>query len=70
MKDYIFWRKVARIIMQISRTFDITPEEALRLFYKTETCRQLHIPELQLQCMSDTYIVNDVISEIREHGLP
>lgn len=69
MKDFIFWRKVARVVMQLSRTLDISPRRALVLFYSTRTCRMLHDFELQLQCMSDTYIVNDVISEIREHGV-
>lgn len=64
MKDYIFNRKVARIIMQLAETLRIPPSRALVVFYGTNTCRMLHDPSLGLQLMSDTYIVNDVIAEL------
>lgn len=65
MKDYIFNRKLARIIMQLAETLDITSERALVIFYGTETSRMLHDSRYGLQLMSDTYIVNDVIAELR-----
>ena len=65
MKDYILNRKIARIIMQLAGTLDITPVKALVLFYGTDTCRMLHDPKYGLQVMSDTYIINDVIMELR-----
>lgn len=65
MKDYVFNRKVARIIMQLAETLDISPVRALVLFYGTETSRMFHDPRYGLQLMSDTYIVNDVIFELR-----
>lgn len=65
MKDYIFNRKVTRIIMQLAETLDISPVRALVLFYSTETSRILHDPNLGLHLMSDTYIVNDIINELR-----
>lgn len=66
MKDYIFNRKVARIIMQLAETLHISPVRALVIFYDTETSRMLHDPKYGLQLMSDTYIVNDIITELRE----
>lgn len=65
MKDYIFYRKISRIIMQLAETLEISPERALVLFYSTKTCEMLHKPEMQLHIMSDTYIVNDIITELR-----
>lgn len=65
MKDYIFNRKVARIIMQLAETLRISPVQALVTFYGTETSRMLHDPATGLHLMSDTYIVNDVLAEIR-----
>lgn len=65
MKDYIFNRKVMRIIMQLAETLDITPLRALLIFYNSETSRMLHDPKMGLHLMSDTYIVNDIIAELR-----
>jgi len=65
MKDYIFNRKVTRIIMQLAQTLDITPVRALAIFYKSETGQMMHNPALGIHLMSDTYIVNDIISEYR-----
>ncbi|MDY3802288.1 MAG: DUF3791 domain-containing protein [Alloprevotella sp.] len=35
------------------------------LFYESEVCTFLHNKELGLHLMSDTYIVNDLIEELR-----
>lgn len=65
MKDYMLFRKMTRIVMQLAETLDITPERALNIFYGTKVCEMLHDPKYGYQIMSDTYIVNDVISELR-----
>lgn len=65
MKDYIFNRKVTRIIMQLAETLDISPVRALNIFYNSETGQMMHNPSLGLHLMSDTYLVNDIISEFR-----
>ena len=66
MKEYILWRKMARIIMQLADTLEIAPEKALCYFYASRVGQQLHDPQYGYQLMSDTYIVNDVLAEIRE----
>lgn len=66
MKEYILWRKMARIIMQLAETLQIAPEKALHYFYASRVGQQLHDPKYGFQLMSDTYIVNDVLAEIRE----
>ncbi len=37
----------------------------LDLFYDSDVCRMLHNPKYGLHLMSDTYIVNDLIEELR-----
>lgn len=66
MKDYILYRKITRIILQLAEELHITPKRASLLFYKTKVGQRLHDPKYGYQIMSDTYIVNDIKSEIRE----
>ena len=62
MKEYILWRKIARIIMQLAETIHVSPEQALVRFYSSPMAEQLHDPQYGYQLMSDTYIVNDIIN--------
>lgn len=52
--------------MQLAETLEIAPEKALCYFYASRVGQQLHDPQYGYQLMSDTYIVNDVLAEIRE----
>ena len=65
MRDTVLWRKQARIIMALALELSISEERALDLFYSTETYRQLSDPKYGLQLMSDGYIVENVLSELR-----
>ncbi len=64
MKDYILYRKIARIIMQLADELHISSKRAMLLFYQSTVGRQLHDPRYGYQIMSDTYIVNDIKSEL------
>lgn len=64
MKDYILYRKITRIIIQLAEELQISPKRALLLFYSTTTAAQLHDPKYGLQLMSDTYLVNDIKAEL------
>ena len=46
--------------------FDRLAFTVLAIFYDSEVCRMLHDPDLGLHLMSDTYIVNDLIEELRQ----
>ena len=46
--------------------FDRPAFTVLAIFYDSEVCRMLHDPDLGLHLMSDTYIVNDLIEELRQ----
>lgn len=64
MKDYILYRKITRIIMQLSEELDISSKRAMLLFYSSTVGQQLHDPRYGYQIMSDTYIVNDIKAEL------
>lgn len=66
MLDFLLWNKIARIIAQLAETLDVSTDRALAIFYDSDVCRMLHDPELGLHLMSDTYIVNDLIAELRQ----
>ena len=65
MLDFLLWNKIARVIMQLADTLHISTDRALQIFYDSDVCRMLHDKELGLHLMSDTYIVNDLIEELR-----
>lgn len=69
MLDVLLWNKMARIVLQLAETLGVDNDCALRLFYRTETCSMLHDPNLGLHLMSDTYIVDNVIAELKRDGL-
>ena len=46
--------------------FDRLAFTVLAIFYDSEVCRMLHDPDLGLHLMSYTYIVNDLIEELRQ----
>ena len=65
MLDFLLWNKIARIIAQLADTLHISTDRALQIFYDSDVCQMLHDKELGLHLMSDTYIVNDLIAELR-----
>ncbi len=66
MRDNVLWRKKSHIIMLLAKTLQIDEERALDLFYSTETAAQLEEARFGLQLMSDQYIVDSILDEIRE----
>lgn len=66
MLDFTLHRKMARVIRQLAQTLHIDDTRALVLFYSTDTARMMRDPKYAIGCQSDTYIVNDIIAELRE----
>lgn len=66
MRDSVLWRKQSRIIMMLAETLHIDAERALNLFYTTNVYQQLSDPKYGLQLMSDDYILENLIEELRE----
>lgn len=65
MLDFLLWNKIARIIIQLAETLNVSTDRALQIFYDSDVCQMLHDKDLGLYLMSDTYIVNDLIEELR-----
>ena len=65
MQDFLLWNKIAPIIMQLAETLNISTDRALQIFYDSDVCHMLHDKDMGLHLMSDTYIVNDLIEELR-----
>ena len=70
MRDNVLWRKKSVIIMMLAKELRVAPERALDLFYSTDVGRQLSDPKTGLQLMSDGYVLEDVLSEIRTKVSP
>lgn len=66
MRDNVLWRKQASVIMLLANTLQIDTERALDLYYSTQTAQQLSNPVYGLHLMSDLYILENILSEIRE----
>lgn len=66
MRDNVLWRKQSRIIILLADILKISPERALDLYYSTTIYQQMSDPKYGLQLMSDDYIVEDIIKELRE----
>lgn len=66
MRDNVLWRKESHIIMMLADTLGIEAEQALDLFYSTHTYVLLSDPKYGLQLMSDQYIVDDILEELRQ----
>ena len=65
MRDNVLWRKESRIVLALAAALSIDAERALDVYYSTQTARQLSDPKYGLQLMSDGYIVENILSELR-----
>ncbi len=66
MRDTVLWRKQSRIVMMLANTLQIDAERALDLFYATKVYQQLSDPKYGLQLMSDDYILEELLEELRD----
>lgn len=66
MRDTVLWRKQSRIVMMLADALQIDAERALDLFYSTKVYQQLSDPKYGLQLMSDGYILEELIEELRD----
>ena len=66
MRDSVLWRKQSRIVMMLADALQIDAERALDIFYSTKVYIQLSNPKYGLQLMSDGYILEELIEELRD----
>ena len=69
MRKNVLWQKIARIIMMISENLEISSDRALDLFYKSRVYQMLVDPRYGLQTMSDTYIYDEFMLELRGYNI-
>ncbi len=69
MRDNVLWRKQSRIIMLLADTLQIDATRALDLFYSTKAYQHLSDHKYGLHLMSDDYILEDIIEELRDSTL-
>ena len=65
MRDSVLWRKISHVIMLLADTLQIDAERAIDLFYTTKTYHQLTDPSSGRQLMSDQYILENVLDELK-----
>lgn len=65
MRDSVLWRKESHIIIMLAESLNIDVEEALDLFYSTEIYKQLKDSSSGLNLMSDSYILENILEEIK-----
>ena len=65
MRKSVLWRKQSHIIMMLAEILQIDAERALDLFHSTETYRHLAHPKYGLYLMSDEYLVENILAELR-----
>lgn len=65
MRASVLWRKQSHIIVLLSEELQIDVERALDLFYSTKTYQMLSEPKYGLQLMSDYYILDNILEELR-----
>lgn len=66
MIDVLIWNKYTRVVMQLAKRLNITPERALKLFYNSKMYGLLLNNEYPLITMSDAYITDEIILEIQQ----
>lgn len=66
MRDSVLWRKKSRIVMLLAEHLNISPEQALDIFYNSHTAQILANPDTGLQLMSDQYVLEDFLAELKD----
>ncbi len=65
MRNNVLWRKQSHIIMMLADALKIDAEKALDLYYSTRTAEKLADAGTGLQLMSDKYVLEDILNELR-----
>lgn len=63
-------KKYARIIEHLSQQLQIDRSEALKLFYTSQTYPLVREGVSDLHCMSDQYLVEEIIAEQKQEAAP
>jgi len=61
------WNKIGRIVTLIQKDLEISPEEALDMFYRSRTNTLLQDPTTMLYTFGDRYLADEVMMEGQHH---
>lgn len=65
LRDSQLWMKIGRICTKLAKRLDITPERAFDIFQMSKTNKLLYDERSLLYLMSDLYIVDSIIEELK-----
>ena len=66
MRDSVLWRKLSHVTMLLAEALQIDAERALDLLYSTKTYSQLSDLRSGMQLMSDQYILENILDELKQ----
>ena len=66
LRDSQLWMKIGRICTILAKQLDVSPERAFDIYQNSKTSELLNDERSLLYLMSDLYIVDDIIVELRK----
>lgn len=57
--------RIGMIVCEIAKRLGISASEALRRFYRSNTCRNFHDRSTGMYLQGDLYVVDEFLSEIK-----
>ncbi len=66
LRDSQLWIKIGRICTILAKQLDVSPERAFDIYQNSKTSELLNDERSLLYLMSDLYIVDDIIAELRK----
>ena len=63
MQEILMSNRIGAIAMILSRRLDTEPLSALKLFYESRTCAQLHDRSTGLYLYGDPYVADEYLRE-------
>lgn len=66
LRDSQLWMKIGRICTILAKQLDVSPERAFDIYQNSKTSELLNDERSLLYLMSDLYIVDNIITELRK----
>ncbi len=66
LRDSQLWMKIGRRCTILAKQLDVSPERAFDIYQNSKTSELLNDERSLLYLMSDLYIVDDIIAELRK----
>ena len=63
LKNILRWGSIGAIACRIAEKLNIAPLQALKDFYRSDTCERFHNPSTGLYLFSDYYIADEYLIE-------